>query len=67
MEKGYYHGLYILLQVNKEDVVYRREYHTYMEADLYKEDMEDTILNDEREYYWRICFDDNYGAINEEE
>ena len=41
LEKGYYYGLYVLLQFNKEGGVYRKEDHIQMEADPDQEDMED--------------------------
>ena len=59
MKSGYYHGIYFLLQFNKEGGVDRRDYQEDMEADYYVEDIEDMRLNDERDSHWRIVLKDN--------
>ena len=37
-----------------------------MESDLDEENMEDVILDDERECHWRIIFEENNGGVDEE-
>ena len=54
IQKGYYHGLYILLKFKKEDGVDRTEKQADMEADPYEEEMEDVRLNDKRQRHWRM-------------
>ena len=45
--KKYYHGVYVLLQFNWYHGVYIKDDQTYMEVNLYKQEME-AILDDER-------------------
>ena len=37
-----------------------------MEADPDKEEMEDVGLNNERDYHWRVVFEDNEWGIDNE-
>ena len=37
-----------------------------MEADLYEEEMEDVILDYEREHTWGMAFEDNKGGVHNE-
>ena len=48
LDKGYYHGVYVILHLNKEDGVYRKEENVDIEQDTDEEDMEDVKLEDER-------------------
>ena len=64
LEKGYYHGVYVLIQFNKEIIVDRNDYQVDTEAYPYEKDMEDGRLNDEREHHWRMVFEDNKGGVD---
>ena len=35
-----------------------------MEPDTDEEEIEDVVLNDERERHWRMVFEDNNGEVN---
>ena len=48
LDKGYYHGVYVLLNFNKEGNVDRKDEEAYMEAYPGKEDMEDMKIGNER-------------------
>ena len=47
-EKGYYHGVYVILNFNKEEGVDRKEEQEDAEQNLDGEDMEDVKLDYER-------------------
>ena len=44
LDKGYYHGIYVFLEFNKDDEIYKKEEDKDMEDDPDKEDMEDVKL-----------------------
>ena len=35
-----------------------------MEPDTDEEDIEDVVINDEREHHWRMVFEDNNGGVD---
>ena len=45
MDKGYYHGIYLFLEFNKEDDVYKKEEEKDMEDDPDKEEIEGVTLD----------------------
>ena len=56
----------MLLNLNNEDSIDRKEDHGDMDPDTDEEDMEDLRLDDKREHYWRIVLEDNYGGVDNE-
>ena len=54
LEKGYYHGVYVILNFSTEEGVDRKEEQADIGQDPDEEDMEDVKLDDEREYHWRM-------------
>ena len=66
LDKGYYHGVYVLLNFNEQDGVDIKQGHAQMEANQYKEDMEEVILDNERQIHWRMVLGDNYRGIYDE-
>ena len=47
---GYYHGVHVLINFNKNNSAYRKYYHAGVEPDTHEEDMENVILDNEREH-----------------
>ena len=58
-EKGCYHIFYALLQFNKQGGVDGDEDQADMEADKNEEEMEDMIIENEREHHRIMVFEDN--------
>ena len=66
LDKGYYHGVYVLIQFNQNEIVNRNEEQDDMEADLDEEEMQEIIFDDKRERCWRMVFKDNGGGVDDE-
>ena len=66
MEKGYYHGVHVVLHYYKEHVVDRKEEQADMDLYPDEEDMEYVKLDNERQSHWRIDFKDNYGGVDDQ-
>ena len=66
LEKGYYHIVYALLRLKKEDGVDRKEDQADIEANVDKEEMEGKRLDDKRERHWRMVIEDNIEGIDNE-
>ena len=66
LAKGYYHGVYVFLEFNKEDDIYTKDKDTEMGDDLDKGNMEDGKLEDEKERPWRMVLEGNEGGIDDE-
>ena len=64
LEKGYYHGVYILINFNNWGGVDRKEDQKYVKSDTDQYDMEGTIIDNEIECLWRIFFKDNQGGLD---
>ena len=64
-EKRCYHGVHVVLNFHKEDGVDRKE----DQADVYphpdEEEMEDMILDNERDCHWRMVFEDTDGGVDD--
>ena len=65
LDKGYYHGVYVLLNFNKEDDVDRKDEQADMEAYPGKEDVEDMIIGNERKHHWRMFFEENEVGVDD--
>ena len=65
LDKGYYHGVYILLKFNKEDDIDRKGDQSNMEEDTGEEDMEDMRIRNEIERHWKMVFGDNKGGVDD--
>ena len=65
MKKGYYHGVYVLLQFNKENGIYIKGYYIDMWYNLEKDETEDAILDDGKQCHYMIFFGDNNGGIDD--
>ena len=46
MDKGYYRGVYVLINFNKKYCVDSKQQQAEMKSDLDEEDMEDMIIDD---------------------
>ena len=57
--KEYYHGVYVLLHFKMQYNFDRMEYQVDVEADVDEEEIEDRILDHERECPWRMDFEGN--------
>ena len=66
LDKGYYHGVYVLLYFNKQNIFDRKEDQAEMETDPDEEDMEDVRLDNERERHWRMVFKDNIKRLDDD-
>ena len=64
-DKGYYHGVYFIINFNKENDVYRKEEHVDVVQDNDEEEMEGVKLDYVREHHWRMVFEDNYGGADD--
>ena len=62
-ENGYYHGVCIIINFNKEDIVYSKQEQVDVEQYPGQEGMEYVKLDDERKHQWRIFFKDNDGGV----
>ena len=56
----------MLLQFKKEDGVDKKQYQKYMDSYPYQEDMEDLVVNYERENILIMLIDENEGERDEE-
>ena len=65
LDKGYYHGVYVILHFNNEDSVGRKEEQKYVEQDPDEEEMESVKLDDGMERHWRMVFEDNDGGVDD--
>ena len=59
LEKGYYHGVFVLLNFNKEDGVDRKEDQVDVDLDPDEEKMQDVRLDDKKERHWRMVLEGN--------
>ena len=55
----FYHWVYMYLHFIKDDCVYKREDMVGVESDPYEEDIEDMVLNCDRERHCLMVFKDN--------
>ena len=62
MENGYYHGVYSMIRFNKEYSVDRKEEQADVDQYHYEGGMKGVKLDDERESFWRMVFEDNGGG-----
>ena len=53
--------MYIPIHFIKEDGVEKRDEKLGVNTDPDEEDIEDMVLDDERECHWRMVFEDNNG------
>ena len=58
-EKGYYQCVYVMIWFKKEVGVHSMEEQVDVEDDTDEEDMEDQKLENLRERYWMMIFEDN--------
>ena len=58
---GCYHLVYVSQHFIKEDGVEKRDEKLGVNNDPDEEDIEDMVLDDERECHWRMVFEDNNG------
>ena len=56
---GWYHWVYNSLHFINQDGVDKRQQQVIVEPDTYEEDIQDVVLDDERERHWRMLFEDN--------
>ena len=56
LDKGYYHGFYVLLQFDKQSGFYRKQAQADMEADPDEQQMNYMRLNYEGEHNYRMSF-----------
>ena len=63
MEKGYCHGAYVLLHFNNKVHVNRNEDQLDTDSDMYEDEMEGVIINNEREPQGRMVKRENYGGV----
>ena len=66
LEKGYYHGVYVLLQFNNEYGVDRKQEQIEMGADTNQEDMQNVVLEDESEHQQSMVFEDSTGVLDDD-
>ena len=66
LENGYYHGLYVSLQLNIYNGINRKKEQTEMGADLDGQDMEDVALDDEMECHQTLVLKWNEGGRDDE-
>ena len=64
-EFGCYHWFYISLYFIKEYGLDNMGEQVDVDMDTDKEEIEDVVLNDERERHWQIRFQDNNGGVDE--
>ena len=64
LQKGYYHGLHVLLHFNKKDGIDRKEDHEDTDPDTEEEEMEYLRLNYKRQRHWSMVLDGNYGGVD---
>ena len=64
LEKGYYHGVHVVLHFHKEGGFYRKEEQVDMDPDPDEQDKEDVKLDDKRERHWMMVFEDNGGGLD---
>ena len=62
-ELGCYYWVYIYLNFIKENGVDKKEDQVGVEPDTDEEEISDVVLDDERERYWRMVFEDNNGGV----
>ena len=60
-----HHWVYISLHFINEDGVDNREEQVGVQPDPDEEDIEDVVLDDERECNWRMVFEDNNGGVDD--
>ena len=60
---GCYHWVYIYLNFIKYDGVHKRQDQLGLDPDPDEEQIEDVVLNDERERHWYMVFEDNNGGV----
>ena len=65
-QKRYYHGVYILLQCNKQDVVDTNQDQIEMEANTQEYYMEYATLGSEIQCHQGIVFEDRDRGVNDE-
>ena len=63
-ELGWYHWIYISLHFIKEDGVDKREEQVGVEPDSDEEEIEDVVLDDDRERHWHMVFEDNNVGVD---
>ena len=61
---GCYRWVYISLNFIKEDGVDKREYQVGMVPDSDEEEIDDGVINDERDRNWLIVFEENNGGVD---
>ena len=63
-ELGFYHWVYISINLVKDDGVDKREYKVGVQLDPNEEDIEDVVLDDDREHHWRMALEENNGRVD---
>ena len=67
LNNGYYNGDYILLKFNQEGGVDIEVDHIDIEANPEMQDLQDIILDNERECHWGVVFEDNSSGKDNKE
>ena len=62
--KGYYIGVYVLLQFKTENKIDNKEEQTELENDPDEEEKDEMNINDERQRQWRNVFEENEGGVD---
>ena len=63
-ELGLYHWFYISLHFIKEDGAGKREERVGVKPDTDEEEIEDVVLDDDRERHWCMVFEDNNVGVD---
>ena len=61
---GCYHWDCISIHFIKEDGIDKREDQLGVKPDPDDQDIEDVVINNEREHHWRMVFEDNNGGVD---
>ena len=61
---GCFRWVYIYLHFIKKDEVDKREEQVGVELDPDEEEIEDVVLDDEREIHWCMVFEENNGGVD---
>ena len=64
LEKGYYHGIYVILNFKKEVDVESKEDQADVEYNTDEEEMDDVNLDNEREHHWMMVSKKNDGGVD---
>ena len=64
LQKVYHHGVYVLPQFTNYCVVNMKQDQVDIEAYPDDEEMQEVILNNEREFRWRMVLGGNEGGVD---